>query len=110
LRGLLLRLLPALAKAMATACLIAFFFVNGWLVPIDPSFSHSSNSSLILLLTADWPDPFLSGTLFLLPAELIGRAFLFDCHSIKLSPKTQSSLLRPDPRELLFAAFNSAVE
>ena len=97
LRGLVLRLLPALANAMATACLIAFFFVGGWLVPIDPSFSHSSTSILILLLTADRPDPFLSGMLYLLSAELSGRAFLLDCHSIKLSPKTQSSLLRRGP-------------
>ena len=51
---------------MATACLIAFFFVGGWLVPIDPSFFQSSTSVLILLLTTDWLDPFLSGMLFLL--------------------------------------------
>jgi hypothetical protein len=29
LRGYVLRLLPALDKAMAMACLIAFFFVGG---------------------------------------------------------------------------------
>ena len=46
---------------MATACLIAFFFVDGWLVPIDPSFFQSSTSVLILLLTIDRLDPFLSG-------------------------------------------------
>src|SRR5665647_204054 len=60
---------------MATACLIAFFFVGGWLVPIDPSFFHSSTSVLILLLTTDWLDPFLSGMIFLLSVESIGRAF-----------------------------------
>ncbi|HEX7455448.1 MAG TPA: hypothetical protein VF296_05330 [Gallionella sp.] len=65
-----LRLLPALSNAMATACLIAFFFVGGWLVPIDPSFFHSSTSVLILLLTTDWLDPFLSGIIFLLFADV----------------------------------------
>src|SRR5665811_572032 len=60
---------------MATACLIAFFFVGGWLVPIDPSFFQSSTSVLILLLTTDWLDPFLRGMLFLLSAESIGHAF-----------------------------------
>src|ERR1019366_2207557 len=69
------RLLPALANAMATACLIAFFFVGGWLVPIDPSFFPSSTSVLILLLTTDWLDPFLSGMIFLPSTELTGRAF-----------------------------------
>ncbi|MDP3617196.1 MAG: hypothetical protein Q8R49_05185, partial [Rhodoferax sp.] len=54
------------ANAMATACWIAFFFVGGWLVPIDPSFFQSFTSVLILLLTTDWLDPFLSGMLFLL--------------------------------------------
>jgi len=38
-RGLGLRLFPVLAKAIAKACLIAFFLVNGWLALIDPSFS-----------------------------------------------------------------------
>ena len=75
LRGYVLRLLPALSIAMATACLIAFFFVAGWLVPIEPSFFYSSTSVLILLLTTDWVDPFLSGMIFLLFEELIGRAF-----------------------------------
>ena len=69
LRGCVLRLLPALANAMATACLIAFFLVVGWLVPIAPSFFQSSTSVLILLLTTGWLDPFLSGTIFLLTSE-----------------------------------------
>src|SRR5450759_981601 len=60
---------------MATACLIAFFLVGGWLVPIDPSFFHSSTSVLILPLTTDWSDPFLSGMIFPLSAESIGRVF-----------------------------------
>jgi len=64
-----LRLLPALLNAMATACLIAFFLVGGWLVPIDPSFLQSSTSVLMLLLTTDWLDPFLRGMLFLLAAD-----------------------------------------
>jgi hypothetical protein len=55
--------------------LIAFFFVGGWLVPIDPSFFQSSTSVLILLLTTDWLDPFLSGILFLHSAKSIGHAF-----------------------------------
>ena len=75
LRGGALRLLPAFPSAMATACLITFFFVGGWLVPIDPSFFQSSTSVLMLLLTTDWLDPFLRGMLFLLSAESIGRAF-----------------------------------
>jgi NADH:ubiquinone oxidoreductase subunit H len=64
-RSYVLRLLPALANAMATACLIAVFFVGGWLVPIDPSFFQSSTNVLILLLTVDWLDPFLSGMMSL---------------------------------------------
>src|SRR5450759_5543864 len=74
LRDAVLRLLPALPNAMATACLIAFFFVDGWLAPIDPSFFQSSTSVLMLLLTTDWLDPFLSGMIFLLSADSIGRA------------------------------------
>jgi hypothetical protein len=74
-RDYVLRLLPALANAMATACLIAFFFVGGWLVPIDPSFFQSSTSVLILLLTTVLLVPFLSGMIFLQTAELIGRPF-----------------------------------
>src|ERR1035437_7566278 len=73
LRGAVLRLLPALPNAMATACLIAFFFVGGWLAPIDPSFFQSSTSVLMLLLTTDWLDPFLSSMIFLLSADSIGR-------------------------------------
>lgn len=46
-----LRFLPALDNAMATACLIAFVLVDGWLAPIDPSFFQSSTNVLILLLT-----------------------------------------------------------
>lgn len=46
---------------MATACLIALLLVGGWLVPIDPSFFHSSTRALILRLTTDLLDPFLSG-------------------------------------------------
>jgi hypothetical protein len=53
-------------SAIATACLIAFFFVGGWLVPIDPSFFQLSTNVLILLLTTDWRDPCLSGMQFLL--------------------------------------------
>jgi hypothetical protein len=64
-----------LANAMATACLIAFFFVGGWLVPIDPSFFQSSTSVLILLLMTDRPGPFLSGMFFVPFAESIGHAF-----------------------------------
>jgi hypothetical protein len=64
-----LRLFPALSNAMAMACLIAFSFVGGWLVPIDPSFFQSSTSVLILRLTIDWLDPFLSGMIFLLFAN-----------------------------------------
>jgi hypothetical protein len=73
LRGCELRLVPALDSAMATACLIAFFLVGGWLVPIEPSFFHSSTSVLILPLTTDWLDHFLSGMTILLSAESIGR-------------------------------------
>ena len=61
-----MRLLPALPNAIATACLIAFFFVAGWLAPIDPLVFQPSTSVLILLLTSDWPDPFLIGMLVLL--------------------------------------------
>jgi hypothetical protein len=73
---------------MATACLIAFFFVGGWLVPIDPSFFQSSTSVLILPLTADWLDPFLSGMIFLLSAESIGRALHQSrrCNRIEIRP------------------------
>ena len=53
---------------MATACLTAFVFVGGWLVPIDPSFFQSSTNVLMLLLTTDLLDPFLSG-MFDLPGE-----------------------------------------
>jgi hypothetical protein len=73
--GYILRLLPALVNAIATACLIALFLVGGWLVPIDPSFFQSSTNVLMLLLTTDWVDPFLSGMIVLLSAESIGRAF-----------------------------------
>jgi hypothetical protein len=66
------------ANAMATACLIAFFFVGGWLVPIDPSFFQSSTSVLILLLTTDWLDPFLSGMLFLLSYNFLFRRFAIE--------------------------------
>ncbi len=66
------RLLPALVNAMATACLIAFFLVGGWLLPIDPSFFQSSTSVLILLLTTDWLAPFLSGMMFILVSESLG--------------------------------------
>jgi NADH:ubiquinone oxidoreductase subunit H len=69
------RLLPALANAMAMACLTAFSFVGGWLVPIDPSFFQSSTSVLILLLTIDWLAPFLSGMIFLLLVASIEYAF-----------------------------------
>ena len=44
-------------------------------MPIDPSWFQSSTSVLILLLTTDWLDPFLSGMVFLLTAESVGRAF-----------------------------------
>src|SRR5471030_691485 len=73
---------------MATACLIAFFFVGGWLVPIDPSSFHSCTSVLILLLTTDWLNPFLSGIIFLLSAELIGRVFHQSrrCNRIEIRP------------------------
>jgi NADH:ubiquinone oxidoreductase subunit H len=46
---------------MATACLIAFVFVGGWLVPIEPSFFQLSTRVLILWLTTGLLDPFLSG-------------------------------------------------
>src|ERR1035437_4066713 len=73
---------------MATACLIAFFFVGGWLVPIDPSFFQSSTSVLILLLTTDWLDPFLSGMVFLLSAESMRRALHQSrrCNRIEIRP------------------------
>jgi hypothetical protein len=75
---------------MATACLMAFFLDGGWLVPIDPSFFQSSTSVLILLLTTAWLDPFLSGTIFLLSAESIGRVFNQSRRStgIEVSPIT----------------------
>lgn len=66
LQDYLARLLPALDNAMATACLTAFVFVGGWLVPIDPSFFQSSTNVLMLLLTTDLLDPVLSG-MFNLP-------------------------------------------
>src|SRR5450759_295815 len=88
LRGCVLRLFPDLANAMATACLIAFFFVGGWLAPIDPSFFQSSTSVLILLLTTGWLDPFLSGMIFLLSAASIGRALHQSrrCNRIEIRP------------------------
>lgn len=88
LRFCVFRLLPALVKAMATACLTAFFFVCGWLVPIDPSFFQSSTSVLILLLTTDWLDPFLSGMVVLQCAESILWLFnpLRCCQWIEVSP------------------------
>src|SRR5487761_2032135 len=87
-RDCVLRLFPALPNAMATACLIAFFFVGGWLVPIDPSFFQSSTSVLILLLTTDWLAPFLSGMIFLLSADSIGRAFHQSrrCNGVEIHP------------------------
>jgi hypothetical protein len=63
------RVLPALANEMATACLIAFFFVCGWLLTIDPSVFHSSTSILILLLTTDRLEPFLSGVCYFVFAK-----------------------------------------
>src|ERR1039458_1900408 len=75
LRDSVLRLLSALPNAMATACLIAFFFVGGCLVPIDASFFQSSTSVLILLLTTDWLDPFLRGMILLLSPESIEHGF-----------------------------------
>jgi hypothetical protein len=42
-----------LDKAMATACWIAFFFVGGRLVPIEPFLFQSSTSVLMLLLTTE---------------------------------------------------------
>jgi hypothetical protein len=88
LRDGVLRLLPALPNAMATACLIALFFVGGWLVPIDPSFFQSSTSVLMLLLTTDWLDPFLSGMISLLFAESIGRALYQSrrCNGVEIRP------------------------
>jgi hypothetical protein len=65
-----LRLFPAFFNEIATACSTAFCFVAGWLLPIDPSFSHSCTSVLILLLTTAWLDPFLSGMTFLQSVEL----------------------------------------
>jgi hypothetical protein len=62
--------------AMATACLIAFFFVDGWLVPIDPSFFQSSTSVLMLLLTTARLDPFLSGMAILLSRQFLGDWFM----------------------------------
>ena len=69
-----LRLLPALDNAMATACLIAFFLVDGWLAPSDPSFFQPPTKVLILLLTVVRLEPFLRGMAFLLSAKLMGRA------------------------------------
>src|ERR1039458_9861628 len=88
LRDAILRLLPALPNAMATACLIAFFFVGGWLAPIDPSFFQSSTSVLMLLLTTDWLDPFLRRMVFLLSADSIGRAFHQSrrCNGVEIRP------------------------
>src|SRR5665647_1360840 len=69
LRGWVLRFFPALFNEIATACLTAFCFVAGWLLPIDPSSSHSCTSVLILLLTTVWLDPFFSGMTFLQSVE-----------------------------------------
>src|ERR1035437_10161738 len=88
---------------MATACLIAFFFVGGWLVPIDPSFFQSSTSVLILLLTTDWLDPFFSGIIFLPSAESMERAFprrwksLF-CRSRLHAPDDIADVVRDEQR------------
>jgi hypothetical protein len=68
LPGYFVRLLPAFDKAMATACLIAFALVGGWLLPIDPSLFQSSTNVLMLRLTTDLLDPDLSGTIDL-PGE-----------------------------------------
>src|SRR5450759_486444 len=78
---------------MATACLIAFFLVVGCLAPIDPSFFQSSTSVLILLLTTDWLDPFLSGMIFLPSTESIGRAFhqSWRCNRIEIRPASIAS-------------------
>ncbi|HEY5581835.1 MAG TPA: hypothetical protein VIK56_11865 [Rhodoferax sp.] len=76
--------MPAVANAIATACLIAFFFVGGWLVPIDPSFFQSSTSVLILLLTTDWLDPFLSGMLFLLSYNFLFRRFAIEVFVVRV--------------------------
>src|SRR5665647_33634 len=91
---------------MATACSIAFFMVGGWLVPINPFFFHSSTSVLILLLMTNWLDPFLSGMIFLLSAESIGRAFhqsrrctrieIRPVSTFKYSPSTQLPVARSD--------------
>ena len=83
LRGCVSRILPALPNAIATACLIAFFFVVGWLVPIDPSFFQSSTSVLILLLTTDWLLPLLSGMTFLQSAESSGCMFPRRANSLR---------------------------
>jgi hypothetical protein len=110
LRGYLLRLLPALANAMAMACLIAFFFVGGRLVPIDPSCFQSSTSVLILLLTTDWLVPFLSGMLYLL-AESTGRAFhpLRECNRIASIGLTRDDA-PPLQRNALFATSHKPME
>src|ERR1035437_8006485 len=67
---------------MATACLIAFPLVAGWLLPIDPFFFQSSTSVLILLLTTAWLVPFLSGMACLQSAE---------SHSVRLGADVQAS-------------------
>jgi hypothetical protein len=65
----------SLGQCDGNGLLDCFFFVGGWLVPIDPSFFHSCTIVLILLLTTDWLNPFLSGMISLLSAVSIGRAF-----------------------------------
>jgi hypothetical protein len=70
LQGYFARTLPAFDNAIATACLTAFVFVGGWLVPIDPSLFQSSTNVLMLLLTTNLLDPVLSGMLGLLGEEL----------------------------------------
>ncbi|MBK8119156.1 MAG: hypothetical protein IPK39_08065 [Sulfuritalea sp.] len=45
-----------------------FFFVGGWLLPIDPSFFQSSTKALMLLLTIDLLAPAFSGMALLLSA------------------------------------------
>ena len=70
LRGWVLRLFPAFFNEITTAYSTAFCFVAGWLLPIDPSSSHSCISVLILLLTTAWLVPFFSGMIFLQSVEL----------------------------------------
>lgn len=84
-----MRLFPAFFMEIATACFTAFFFVLGWLVPMEPFFSHSLTNVLILLLTTVELVPFFNGMIFLLPKKFYPRLKIRDLNYIAVPNPTR---------------------